>query len=88
LQCKHWEHAGVQQSAWLKSRSRSHCQAEFRAARHGRSAEAEHREILRQALETEREPTCDDLALELRKLTASRKQAQSELLLRQGRDER
>jgi plasmid stability protein len=39
-------------------------------------------------LETEREPSFDDLALELRKLTASRKQTQSELLLRQGRDER
>jgi plasmid stability protein len=42
-----------------------------RAARHGRSAEAEHREILRQALETETEPSFDDLAAELRKLTAT-----------------
>jgi plasmid stability protein len=59
-----------------------------RAARHGRSAEAEHREILRQALETETEPSFDELAAELRKLTASRKQIPSELLQREGRDER
>ncbi len=60
----------------------------IRAARHGRSAEAEHREILRQALEAEIEPSFDDLALELRRLTASRKQTPSEALLREGRDER
>lgn len=60
----------------------------LRAARHGRSAEAEHREILRQALEAEVEPSFDDLAAELRKLTVSRKQTPSEILLREGRDER
>ena len=60
----------------------------MRAARHGRSAEAEHREILRQALECEPEPTFDDLAAELRRLTASRKQTPSEELLREGREER
>jgi plasmid stability protein len=59
-----------------------------RAARHGRSAEAEHREILKQALETETEPSFDELAAELRKLTASRKQTPSEVLQREGRDER
>lgn len=59
-----------------------------RAARHGRSAEAEHREILRQALEAESELSFDDLAAELRKLTASRKQTPSETLLRKMRDER
>lgn len=59
-----------------------------RAARHGRSAEAEHREILRQALEAEVEPSFDDLAAELRKLTASRRQTPAETLLREGRDER
>lgn len=59
-----------------------------RAARHGRSAEAEHREILRQALETEIEPSFDDLAAQLRRLTAQRKQTSSEVLLREGRDER
>jgi antitoxin FitA len=59
-----------------------------RAARHGRSAEAEHREILRQALEAEGEPSFDKLAAELRRLTKARKQTPSEILLREGRDER
>ena len=60
----------------------------LRAARHGRSAEAEHRAILRQVLDTEPEPSFDYLAAELRELTASRKQTPSELLQREGRDER
>ncbi|NUS21659.1 hypothetical protein EN828_13365 [Mesorhizobium sp. M2D.F.Ca.ET.185.01.1.1] len=60
----------------------------MRAARHGRSAEAEHREILRQALEKESEPSFDELAAQLRRLTAQRKQTPSEVLLREGRDER
>lgn len=60
----------------------------IRAARHGRSAEAEHREILRQALANETELDFDDLAAELRKLTASRKQTPSEVLRREDRDER
>jgi plasmid stability protein len=59
-----------------------------RAARHGRSMEAEHREILRQALANDDEPSFDALAAELRRLTASRKQTPSEDLLREGRDER
>lgn len=59
-----------------------------RAARHGRSTEAEHREILRQVLATEIEPSFDALAAELRKLTRRRKQTPSEALLREGRDER
>lgn len=59
-----------------------------RAARHGRSTEAEHREILRQALAGEEEPSFDTLAAELRKLTRRRKQTPSEVLLREGRDER
>jgi antitoxin FitA len=59
-----------------------------RAARHGRSAEAEHREILRQALAAEIEPSFETLAAELRKLTSKRKQTPSEVLLREGRDER
>lgn len=59
-----------------------------RAARHGRSAEAEHREILRQALAAEVEPSFETLAAELRKLTKRRKQTPSEILLREGRDER
>lgn len=59
-----------------------------RAARHGRSTEAEHREILRQVLASEVEPSFDELAAELRLLTKRRKQTPSEVLLREGRDER
>ena len=59
-----------------------------RAARHGRSTEAEHREILRQALAHEDEPSFDTLAAELRKLSKRRKQTPSEVLLREGRDRR
>jgi plasmid stability protein len=59
-----------------------------RAARHGRSTEAEHREILRQALTTEIEPSFDSLAADLRKLTRGRKHTPSEVLQREGRDER
>jgi plasmid stability protein len=59
-----------------------------RAARHGRSTEAEHREILRQALAGEGEVSFDELAAELRQLTKRRKQTPSEILLREGRDER
>ena len=59
-----------------------------RAARHGRSTEAEHREILRQALSVEPETSFDDLAAQLRKLTAEREQTPSEDLLRAARDDR
>lgn len=59
-----------------------------RAARHGRSAEAEHREILRQALSQEPDASFDELAAQLRKLTADRAQTPSEDLLREAREER
>jgi antitoxin FitA len=59
-----------------------------RAARHGRSMEAEHREILRQALAAEVEPDFADLAAELRRITKGRKQTPSEVLLREGREQR
>jgi plasmid stability protein len=59
-----------------------------RAARHGRSTEAEHREILRQALAAENEPSFETLAAELRALTKKTKQTPSELLLRNGRRQR
>ena len=59
-----------------------------RAARHGRSAEAEVREILRQTLESEEEPGFDALAAELRALTAGRRHTPAAPLLREGRDER
>ena len=45
-----------------------------RAARHGHSTEAEHREILRQALVTDADPDFEKLAAELRNLTKGRKQ--------------
>lgn len=59
-----------------------------RAARNGRSAEAEHRDILRQALAADTEPSFDDLAADLRALTAGRRHTPAEVLLREGRDER
>lgn len=59
-----------------------------RAARHGRSTEAEHREILRLALVDEDVPSFDKLAAELRQLTRRRKQTPSEVLQREGREER
>ena len=59
-----------------------------RAARHGRSAEAEHREILRQALSSEVEPSFQELAAKLRELTKGRRHTPAEELMREGRDER
>jgi len=59
-----------------------------RAARHGRSAEAEHREILCQALASEIEPSFRELAARLRELTRGRKHTPAEVLQREGRDER
>ena len=59
-----------------------------RAARHGRSTEAEHREILRQALASEEENSFEKLAADLRRLTKRRKQTPSEVLVREGRAER
>jgi plasmid stability protein len=59
-----------------------------RAARHGRSAEAEHREILRQALSGEVEGSFEELAAQVRKLMERRKHTPSEILVREGRDER
>jgi plasmid stability protein len=58
-----------------------------RAARHGRSAEAEHREILREALSSDSEPSFWDLAADIRALTKGR-QTPSETLVREGREER
>ncbi len=59
-----------------------------RAARHGRSAEAEHREILRQALAYEEEVDIVKLFAEIRALSAGRKHTPSEVLQRESRDER
>jgi plasmid stability protein len=59
-----------------------------RAARHGRSAEAEHREILRQALSADSEPSFEQLAADFRRLTKGRKHTPSEVLIRESHDER
>jgi len=59
-----------------------------RAARHGRSAEAEHREILRQALAGEDEADFFELAAKLRAMTSNRQHTPAEILQREGRDER
>jgi antitoxin FitA len=59
-----------------------------RAVRHGRSAEAEHREILRQALSGEAETSFWELAAQVRALIGERDQTPSEILQREGRDER
>jgi plasmid stability protein len=59
-----------------------------RAAEHGRSAEAEHREILRQALAQEPRRSFRELAAQVRAMTADRGHTPSEILLREGRDER
>jgi plasmid stability protein len=59
-----------------------------RAARHGHSTEAEVREILRRTLAEEVELSFEDLAAELRALTADRQHTPAEELLREGREER
>jgi len=60
----------------------------MRAAEHGRSAEAEHREILRHALAEEPRRSFRELAAQVRSMTAGRRHTPSEALLREGRDER
>ena len=59
-----------------------------RAVRHGRSAEAEHREILRQALSGDNTVSFDELAAQMRKLLEGRHHTPSELLIREDRDSR
>jgi plasmid stability protein len=59
-----------------------------RATRHGRSVEAEHREILHQALANETDPDFDALAAEFRALTRGHSYTPAEVLLREGCDER
>ncbi len=60
----------------------------LRAARHGRSAEAEVRAILQHALSDEAEGNFEMLAASLRALTAGRPQTPAEDLQREGRAER
>lgn len=59
-----------------------------RAARHGQSAEAEVRDILRQVLSAEADANFEELAAELRALIANRHHTPSEQLVREGREER
>ncbi len=59
-----------------------------RAARHGRSTEAEVRDILRLTLSSEPDIDFEALAAELRALTAGRPHTPAEDLVREGRDER
>ena len=59
-----------------------------RAARHGRSAEAELRTILRHALSSESEPNFDARSAAVRALSAGQKHTPAETLLRESRDER
>ena len=61
---------------------------EERARRNGRSVEAEHLKILRRALFEDDGARFDDLAAQLRALTAGRPHTPSEDLQREGRDER
>lgn len=58
-----------------------------RAAKHGRSAEAEHRALLNDALATDGS-SFDELAAMLRERTAGRKHTPSEILQRESREER
>jgi antitoxin FitA len=60
----------------------------MRAARHNRSAEAEHREILRQALSGEPSEVFTEVAARMRALTRGRKHTPAEQLQRASRDER
>lgn len=59
-----------------------------RAARHGRSTEAEVRDILRHALSSEADIGFEDLAADLRRLSSGRRHTPAEDLVREGRDER
>jgi plasmid stability protein len=56
----------------------------LRAARHGRSAEAEARDVLRQTLNGGTETDFDTLAAELRALTSGRRHTPAEDLTREG----
>lgn len=59
-----------------------------RAQRHGRSMEAEHREILRDALASNRHDTAKAGLAAIRAALSGRSHTLSEILLREGREER
>lgn len=60
----------------------------LRAARNGRSMEAEHRRILEETLADDSELPFKEIAERLRALTRGRKHTPAEDLIREGRDER
>lgn len=59
-----------------------------RAAENGRSVEAEHRDILRRALDDARGLSFEEISARLRAATAGRKHTPSEVLIREGREDR
>lgn len=59
-----------------------------RAAENGRSVEAEHRDILRRALDEARGLSFEEISARLRTATAGRKHTPSEVLIREGREDR
>ena len=63
-------------------------QLKARARANGRSAEAEHRDILRRSLAQDDGARFEELAARLRALTAGRPQTPAEHLMRETRDER
>ena len=60
----------------------------LRAARNNRSAEAEHREILKEALSGEPNARFKEIAAQLRALTHGRRHTPAETLLRESPEER
>lgn len=63
-------------------------QLKLRAARHNRSAEAEHREILKQALAGEPRESFQEIAARMREKLRGRHHTPAEELIRESRDER
>jgi len=59
-----------------------------RAAENGRSVEAEHRDILRRALDDARGLSFEEISARLRAATAGRRHTPSEVLVREGREDR
>ncbi len=60
----------------------------MRAARHGRSTEAEVREIIRRALDEEPTGTFEELAAQMREMLRGRTFTPPEVLIRESRGER
>jgi plasmid stability protein len=71
-----------------KSEDKSVARVMRRIARRGTSAEEEVRQILRDALSGKADVDFKTLAAKVRKLTAGRQHDPSEVLIREGRDER